>query len=307
MYIKSEIIQWLLDGDICIQYQVFRDLFNEEKHKVNNLRNKISEYGWGKRIISLRDPETKMWGNGLYSPKWISTHYTLLELKNMGIAPDNEFYKESSELLLNGMWFNKGKVSKNRYQDMCVSAMILSIVTYAKSQTEKIFEIIDYILERQMPDGGWNCSWERGSNKSSVHTTLSVLEAIRDYFQNGYSYKLYELRNKKHEAEELLLKRRIFKKLNKDEPIRESFKRFPYPARWYFNFLRALDYFQSVDKKYDSRMDESISLLLKKRNKYGTWNNYSLIPGKVHFVPEEPGKPGRMNTLKALRVLDKYV
>jgi len=243
----------------------------------------------------------------LYSPKWISTQYTLLELKNMGIALDNEFYKESSELLLNGMWFNKGKVSKNRYQDMCVTAMILSIVTYAKSQSEKIFEIIDYILERQMPDGGWNCSWERGSNKSSVHTTLSVLEAIRDYFQNGYSYKLYELRNKKHEAEELLLKRRIFKKLNKDEPIRESFKRFPYPARWYFNFLRALDYFQSVDKKYDSRMDESISLLLKKRNKYGTWNNYSLIPGKVHFVPEEPGKPGRMNTLKALRVLDKYV
>ena len=61
-----------------------------------------------------------------------------------------------------------------------------------------------------------------------------------------------------------------------------------------------------MDKKYDKRMDDSINLLLKKRNKDGTWNNYAMIPGDVHFIPEEPGNPSRMNTLKALRVLEKY-
>jgi len=306
MYIKSEIIDWLLKGDICIQYQVHRDLFCEDKYNIEKLQSKIHEKGWGFFLLSKRDPKTKMWGNGLYSPKWVSTHYTLLELKNMGINPTHPAYNESALLLLNNLWFNKGKVSKNKFQDMCVAAMILSITTYSKIKSEKIYEIIDYIIENNLPDGGWNCSWERGSKISSVHTTLSVLEAIRDYLNNNYEYRIHELKIKKKEAEELLLKRKIFKKLSDDEPIKLEFTRFPYPSRWKYNFLRALDYFQSVDKKYDKRMDDSINLLLKKRNKDGTWNNYAMIPGDVHFIPEEPGNPSRMNTLKALRVLEKY-
>jgi hypothetical protein len=258
-----------------------------------------------KLLLSKRDPTTKLWGSGYYTPKWVSTHYTLLELKNLGIKPDNNDYVESVSLLLENMWFNKGKVSKTRQQDMCVSGMILSMVTYSKIQSDKIFEIIDYILDKQMPDGGWNCSWER-SKKSSVHTTLTVLESIRDYINSGYQYRIEELKIKRREAEELLLKRRIYKKLTIDEPIRESFKRFPYPTRWYFNFLKALDYFQSVDKEYDPRMNDAIDLLIKKMNKEGTWNNYAMIPGEVHFIPEEPGKPSRVNTLKAIRVLQKY-
>ncbi|MGM0642094.1 MAG: hypothetical protein ACQESN_11805, partial [Thermotogota bacterium] len=267
MYIKSEIIDWLLAGDISVQYQMHRDIFCEDKLKINRLQSQIHEKGWGNLLMSKRDPKTKLWGNGLYSPKWISTHYTLLELKNMGIKPDNAEYIESAILLLNNMWFNKGKVSKYKFQDMCVAAMILSITTYSKIKSEKIYEIIDYIMENKLTDGGWNCFWERGSKKSSLHTTISVLEAIRDYLNNNYEYKKYELKIRKKEAEELLLRRRIFKKLSSDEIIKPEFTRFPYPSRWKYNFLRALDYFQSVDKKYDPRMNEAINLLLKKRNK----------------------------------------
>lgn len=305
MYVKSEIIDWLLKGDVSIQYQVHRDLLNSDKETKNNFQSKIHKKGWAKLLLSKRDPTTKLWGSGYYTPKWVSTHYTLLELKNLGIKPDNHDYIESASLLLDYMWFNKGKVSKNKFQDMCVSGMILSIVTYSKIQSEKIYEIIDYILDKQMIDGGWNCSWEK-SKKSSVHTTLTILEAIRDYLNNEYYYKIDELKIKKREAEELLLKRRIFKKLKNDEPISAAFTRFPYPDRWYFNFLRALDYFQSVDHDYDSRMNEAIELLLKKRNKEGTWNNYAMITREVHFIPENPGKPSRMNTLKSIRVLQKY-
>jgi hypothetical protein len=58
---------------------------------------------------------------------------------------------------LTRLWGNQGKVRKDRYQDLCVSAMILSICSYAQIRSPKINEIVDYILDKQYLDGGWNC------------------------------------------------------------------------------------------------------------------------------------------------------
>lgn len=73
------------------------------------------------------------------------------------------------------LWFNQGKIRKNRYQDLCVSAMVMSICCYARLNSEKIAESADYLLQHHYPDGGWNCNWNHGDKHSSIHTTLSVL------------------------------------------------------------------------------------------------------------------------------------
>lgn len=65
-----------------------------------------------------------------------------------------------------------------------MSAMLLSLVCYGKIDDFRINEIVDYILGHQMNDGGWNCAWDSVHNRSvvsSVHTTISVLEAFADY------------------------------------------------------------------------------------------------------------------------------
>ncbi len=53
-------------------------------------------------------------------------------------------------------------------------------------------------------------------------------------------------------------------------------------------------------------MKRAIEVLKKKRNKNGTWNVQAAHPGQVHFIMEKAGKPSRWNTLRALRVLDRY-
>jgi len=74
-----DIIKWLLDGDIAIQYQTYRDLLGEEK---TDLRERISKEGFGKELLS-RQQENGHWGGGYYHYKWINTHYTLMELRRL--------------------------------------------------------------------------------------------------------------------------------------------------------------------------------------------------------------------------------
>ena len=299
-------ISWLLSGDISIQFQTQRDLLNADKIDFEKLQKRIAKEGWGKAFLSKRNSKTGQWGNGWYSPKWISTHYTLLELKSIGIHPETPEYKLSAELLLENMWFNQGKVRKNRWQDMCVAGMHLGICCYSKIDSPKIYEIIDYILERHYSDGGWNCMWYAGHIHSSLHTTLSVLEGICEYERNGFEYRLEELKLQQKEAHEFILKHRLYKSDKTGKIIKHNFTMLSFPGRWYYNILRCLDYFCSIDFPFDERMQDAIDLLIKKRKKNGRWPSQYKIPGLVHFDMEKSGSDSRWNTLKAMRVLGKY-
>ena len=94
---KQQIIEWLLEGDVSLQYQVHRDLLGNNR---KDLQDRIAEEGWGKQLLSKRNSNGH-WGDRFYQPKWISTHYTLLDLRNLSLNPENGISKEAIELTLN--------------------------------------------------------------------------------------------------------------------------------------------------------------------------------------------------------------
>ncbi len=49
-----------------------------------NLRKNIETSGWGQVFLSFRQPDGH-WGQRFYQPKWISTHYTLLDLRHLNL------------------------------------------------------------------------------------------------------------------------------------------------------------------------------------------------------------------------------
>jgi hypothetical protein len=303
---NEDVIKWLMEGDSSIQFQTKRDLIGATDSELTNLQSKITEEGWGRRLLDLRDKETDTWGNGIYSPKWISTHYTLLQLKDMGTPSANPYYIESSKLLLNRMWFKNGLVAKNRYQDLCITAMLISICCYCKIQSENINQIVDYILDKQYSDGGWNCSWDKGDAHSSVHTTLTVLEAFRDYEVSGYTYRIEEMKIAIPKAWEFLLRKHLFRSERTGEVIHNTMLMLSYPCRWKYDILRCLDYFQSVGKSYDSRMDEALDIIISKKRNDNLWPVQHKHVGLVHFDMEKTGQASRWNTLRVLRVLKRY-
>lgn len=302
----DKITQWLRGGDVAIQYQVHRDLLDTDKPE---LRQRIPLEGWGAALLSRRG-NNGHWGEGFYSPKWTSTHYTLMDLKNLAFPPDNKSIKESLRLVLKHEKGADGGINPartRRNSDVCVTGMVLNYASYFHAEQDELKSIATFLLSEHMSDGGFNCaSNQRGATHSSLHTTLSVAEGILEYRRNGYSYKLNELNQAEEEAREFILQHRLYRSDKTGDIINKKFLRFPYPSRWYYDILKALDYFQSADAAHDKRMHDALNVLVKKRTKDGYWKLATGHPGRIHFAMEKPGTPSRWNTLRALRTLKHF-
>jgi hypothetical protein len=304
--IPNDLIDWLLAGDVAIQYQVRRDLLDEERP---DLRARIATEGWGKQFLAARRPDGH-WGKGFYQPKWISTHYTLLDLRHLGIAPDHAQIRESIGQVLARHKEADGGVNPaktSRKGEVCVSGMVLNYAAYFGTPTAPLQSVVDFLIGVRMPDGGFNCeSNQHGAVHSSLHSTISVLEGIGEYLANGYTYRAAELDTIVHQAREFVLLHRLFRSDRTGGIINPRFLLLSYPSRWFYDILRALDYFGSVGAGYDPRMQDALDVLLQKRRKDGAWPLQAKHAGQVHIDMETSGQPSRWNTLRALRVLKRF-
>ena len=109
---NKEIIHWLLEGDVSIQYQVHRDLLSVHRE---DLRNRIATEGWGYKYLSLQN-KNGHWGRKFYQPKWTSTHYTLLDLGNLKISPKNPKIKKTINMLLEQEKGEDGGINPSRWK-----------------------------------------------------------------------------------------------------------------------------------------------------------------------------------------------
>lgn len=303
----TQLIDWLLKGDVSIQYQTQRDLLDTER---KSLRTRIAAEGWGARFLSKQNRQGH-WGRGFYQPKWTCTHYTLLDLKNLAISPGQAAIKQTIKHILDSDKSPDGgiyPIGSTRNSDVCINGTFLNYASYFGADARPLQSIVDFLLHEYMPDGGFNCYSNRrgGAVHSSLHSTLSVLEGIQEYESNGYTYRIKELLATKASAIEFLLIHKLFRSHRSSEIIDKKMLMLSYPSRWRFDILRALDYFQLAGVSYDRRMDDAIEILLRKRHSDGTWPLQARHPGQLHFEMEKVGQPSRWNTLRALRVLKHF-
>ncbi|MGB5371246.1 MAG: hypothetical protein WBN18_12525 [Flavobacteriaceae bacterium] len=302
----QQLIDWLLQGDVAIQYQVHRDLLSDDRQ---DLRNRIANEGWGAQFLSKRRSDGH-WGLKFYQPKWTSTHYTLLDLRNLCISPEQRSVKDTIQQIIETEKGPDGGInpSPNILQsDVCLNGMFLNYACYFQVPEYQLLSIIDFILDQHMQDGGFNCRSNRsGAVHSSLHTSLSVLEGFLEYGNNGYKYRLGDVQKAAIAAEEFVLMHQLFRSDKTGKTIDEKFLRLSYPRRWRYDILSALDYFQAANTTWDQRMQPAMDVLLKKRKKDGSWKLQAKHPGQVHFEMEKAGRPSRWNTLRALRVLSHY-
>jgi hypothetical protein len=306
---ESRIINWLLDGDVSIQYQTHRDILKSDRVTLKSLRDRIEQDGWGAKYLTFRKMDG-YWGRGFYQPKWTCSHYTLLELKNLGISPENKEIKESLRLIFDQSKGNDGgiyPIGTLKKSDVCINGMLMNYASYFGVPELELKSIVDFILSQLMSDGGFNCQSNRkGAVHSSLHSTLSVLEGIVEYSLHGYKYRLPELQVAENQSREFILKHRLFKSDKTGDIIDKKMLLLSHPSRWRFDILRALDYFRASQTPYDPRMDDALLIIQSKKRNDGTWPLQGKHPGQVFFEMEKPGEPSRWNTLRTLRVLNHY-
>ncbi|MFL5727472.1 MAG: hypothetical protein ACJ77F_14145 [Chloroflexota bacterium] len=292
-------IEWLLDADPSIRWQVMRDVTDEPADAVARERARVATEGWGARLLALQAPDGQ-WGGGTHSPVFVSTLFTLLTLRDLGLDPASEQARRAVALVhANSRWdydptmkFFEGEV------EPCVNGKAVALGAYFGVDVRRI---VDRLLTEQMADGGWNCEQENGSTVGSFNTTIDVLEGLLEYERATGDPRVSEPRRR---GEEYLLARRLFRRLSTGEVVKPEFLEFSFPTRWFYDVLRGLEYFRSTGARPNGRATEAIELVERKRDGDGRWPLENTHPGKVYFEMEDgDGRPSRWNTLRAMRVL----
>jgi hypothetical protein len=293
------VIDWLLDSDAAIRWQVMRDLTDARPNDVAAERAKVAVEGWGPRLLSLQASDGR-WGGGAALPGWTSTNHTLWLLCVMGIDPADPGVRRAVALVrervrweYDDLRFFDGEV------EPCINGTAVMVGSYFG---EDVGGIVERLLGEQMADGGWNCEQERGSTRGSFDTTIRVLEGLLEY--ERVSGRSPAVRTARERGEQYLLERRMLRRRSTGELIDPKYTQFSFPPGWHYDVLRGLDYLRSAGAKPDDRVAEAVAIVEKKRDADGKWPLEKPHEGEVHFpMHEGVGKPSRWITLQALRVL----
>jgi len=267
-------------------------------------RSRVADEGWGPRLLDQQRPDGQ-WGDGVATPFWWSNMYTLVFLRDLGVDPASARVRAAIDLVKDNVtwgpeWgdspFFEGEV------EPCINGRVVALGAYFGERSDRL---VDRLLSEQLADGGWNCEAERGSVRSSFHTTICVLEGLLAFEQAfGAAPALTDARRR---AEEYLLERRLLRRLSTGDVIEPTWTRFAFPPLWHYDVLRALDYLRAAGVRPDTRVDEAIAIVLERRQGDGRWLLDVRHRNTLH--EEFAGAVGEANrwvTLRALRVLEWY-
>jgi hypothetical protein len=305
------VLDWLLDSDPAIRWQVLRDLADAPPEVVEKERARIATEGWGATLLALQDPDGQWEGGALFPARkpaiggqpWTATAYSLVSLHDFGIDPRCDRVRRAvAEVREHCRWEHEGQPFFSGEVEPCINGMTVALGVYFDQDVDAV---VARLIGEQLADGGWNCEAERGSARSSFHTTIRVLEGLLAHERaTGGSAGSIAARRR---GEEYLLERRLLRRKSTGEIVNPAWLQFSFPTRWHYDVLRGLEYFRAAGNRPDARIDEAIDLLRSRQQPDGTWLLENTHPGAIHFALDEgDGRPSRWNTLRALRVLRWY-
>jgi len=284
------VIDWLLDSDPSIRWQVMRDLTGAPAGEVAAERARVATEGVGARLLALQADDGR-WGGAAWNRGWDSTMHVLMLLRDLGLDPASDQACRAVGLVRNsvtwqgcgpqecdGNGFFEGEV------EPCINGQVGAVGAYFG---QNVRGIVERLLAEQLSDGGWNCEAPDRSTRSSFNTTIR--------------------------GQEYLLERRLFRRRSTGEVIERDRKgdadwtRFAFPTWWHYDVLRGLEYLRGAGVTPDERVAEAIELVASKRDGDGRCPLETRYPGVMPVETDEgEGRPSRWNTLRALRVLRWY-
>jgi len=276
-----------------------RDLTGEAPSAIAAERSRVATEGWGAQLLKRQSPDGS-WRGGQWD---LVTLWSLVVLKDLGLNPACNEARQMIDRVDRGLVF---KPLNNRpflhgETEPCINGRILGVGSCFKQPNDAL---ANQLLDEQLEDGGWNCEAPK-SRRSSFHTTICVLEGLLEYERAGRKSAAVAKARKK--AENYMLERHMFRSLRTGEIIHKRWLRFTYPTFWHYDVLRGLDYLRNAGVKPDSRIDDAIEVVIKRRHQNGRWPLNLLHPEHIPLEMETGvGSASRWNTLRSLRVLRWY-
>jgi hypothetical protein len=318
-------VQWLLQGDQAVRWQVLRDLVDAPETEVVAERARVEHEGWGARLLALRAPDGQ-WADGACFPGTsafaASTARALAAGEPPPPFPDLE--PDPTEATAEPSDEGPGQPWTATYPvlvDLCHlgvppdSAVMQETARLVARSCRWEYDgrpffagevdccinagtiligtylgvdvepVVQRLLADQMPDGGWNCWAETRPAPGSFASTLDVVDALLRWERHTGGSD--DVRRARADGEEYLLRRHLFRSLRTGEVVDPRWLQLSYPPRWHYDLLKATDYFALRGGTPDPRLAEAVEHVRTRRQPDGRWLLENTHPGAVHVRFED--------------------
>ena len=313
--LRATTLNWLLEeSQPSIRYLTLTQLSErpENDPEVQSAKQMIPKVGWAGEILANQQQEG-WWvdAKSLYRPKYMSTNWMLLILSDLGLTKENPVINKACELWMRRFAKKDGGFGSEKWSKghLCtVGNTARALVKFGYVDNSKVKLSFDWLLRNQNEKGGWSCfgsgrnldSWEPMS-AFAVYPRQKWTKGIKRAVENGAEFFLE-------------------RELHKQGAGYRPWYRFHYPIHYYYDVLVGLDFLTALGYVDDKRLQFAVKLLKKKQRRDGKWNLDAVHPDveggmaewytkhpkekPIPFSLEQPGKPSKMITLIAMRVLN---
>ena len=132
---RMSVVDWLLDSDASIRWQVMRDLTDASAEEVAAERARVGAEGAGARLLALQAADGR-WGGAAWNRGWDSTMHVLSLLREMGLDPASSEARRALRLVRDGVtWQGSGppECDANPYfageVEPCINGQVGDLVT----------------------------------------------------------------------------------------------------------------------------------------------------------------------------------
>jgi hypothetical protein len=306
-----DVIDWLLDSDPAIRWQVLRDLTDQPAEVVAAERARVATEGWAATLLDVQTPDG-LWAGSAFSQDYTDTFHVLELLRRLGLDPASDRARVAIGRVRehvtwgDGAWWNPPWADHRFFEgevEPCINGNVVSTGSYFGVD---MAPLVERLLGEQLADGGWNCEVENGATVSSFGTTINVLEGLLAFERaTGDASRAGAARAARLRGEEYLLERRLLRRKSTGEVIDPSWLRFSFPTWWHYDVLRGLDHLRDAGHDpSDDRVGEAIQVVAGNRDRDGRWPLQTVWKGESYLEMEREGEPSRWLTLAARRVLE---
>jgi hypothetical protein len=310
--IRPSVLAWLLEeSQPSIRYRTFTELLGRKADdpEVLKAKGQILERGWAAEILARRTAGGG-WADASsqYQPKYVSTNWMMLTLSDLGLTRSIPAVAELCEFWMKGFAAKDGGLGGNSKgtPHYCVAAnMARALIRFGYADDPRVRQTLGRLANEASPKGGWSC-WGSGRNLDS----WEAMSAFAVYPRSEWTDRM---RSSVEKGAEFFLERELHRQGERYPP----WYRFHYPVHYYYDLLVGLDFMSALGYGGDPRMDYAIKFLRSRQRRDGTWNLDAVHPDvlgaygawlKEHppipFALETRGRPSKMITLTALRVLN---
>ena len=317
---RRDVVDWLLEEDQpSMRYLTLTQLLGkpERDPEVRKAKARIPSTGWVADILARRDP-AGWWANekSHYTPKYISTNWNLLVLSDLGATRAIPEVRASCELWMARAPLKGGGVGgfSNGHGHLCFTGnMARALIRFGYEDDPRVRKALLWLARTASPKGGWTC-WQFGDGPAPGRN-LDSWEAMSAFAAFPRSKWTSEMETAISKGAEFFLERELHRQGARYAP----WYRFHYPVHYYYDLLVGLDFMTALGYGGDPRMNYAIDVLNSRRRRDGRWNLDAAHPdvggGLAKWLADHPsrrptpftletvGRPSKMITLRALKVL----